>query len=283
MSDLSVPQAGAVQRQWLLQILLHVLADVGAFFRGAGPRSMRAMRSAAARAGRTASRASAAIAAIRMPVSHAAHVRVTRQLDRLEVQVIASVRAIECREKRTRTLLALARTSFEIGRDNAGFLAAAVDELRVEHYWQRKQARIFSAAQLACSVAGLAAMSGHAEIGRDAYLCGQQHNGKVTSVDRKIGLAAAFADVARLLDAGYDQVAWLSTAMELASGIEDGAERFGAVNFVARKMVVDRIPPCDNHVADRRFAVDVSAMAAVIATKTVPKAAVANDEFALDM
>lgn len=282
MSDFSVPQAGAVQRQWLLKVLLHALADVGACFRGAGRWSMRALRAGAVSIGRQASRACAAVAALRLPVSHAAHVRVRRQLDRLEAQVIASVRAIECREKRTRTFLALARTSFEIGRDNRAFLSATVDELRMEHYWQRKQARIFSAAQLACSVAGLAAMSGHAEIGRDAYLCGQQHNGKVTSVDRKIGLAASFADVARLLGAGYDQVAWLATAMELASGIEDAAERSGAVNFVARKMVVDRIPPCDNRVVDRRFSVDVSAMAAIVATDAAPHAA-AHDEFALDM
>lgn len=282
MADLSVPQAGAVPRQWLLQMVLHALVDVGAFFRRAGLWSMRTLRAGAARAGRAASRASAAVAGIRLPVSRAAHVRVTRQLERFETQVIASVRAIECREKRTGTLLALARTSFEIGRDNRAFLAAVVDELRVEHYWMRKQARIFSAAQFACSVAGLAAMSGHAEIGRDAYLCGQQYDGKVTSVDRKIGLAISFADVARLLGAGYDQVAWLSTAMELASGIEHGAERFGAVNFVARKMVVDRIPPCDNHVVDRRFAVDVSAMAAIVVTAAAPKT-VAHDEFALDM
>jgi hypothetical protein len=168
-----------------------------------------------------------------MPVRHSIHALVTRQLEQFEHLALASVRSIECREKRTRTFLGLARTAYGIGRNNRAFLEAALGELRSEQYWLRKQGRIFTAAQLCCSVAGLAAMSGHVQVGSDAYLCGQGYNGKVVGVDRRIGLAAAFADVAALLGTGFDQAVWLSTAMELASGIEDKTERFGAVNFVA--------------------------------------------------
>lgn len=283
MSELSTPQADAIRRQWMLtQLLLHALADAFDLSKRAGLWSRRMLRTGASHVRTAASRAFAAIAALRLPVRHSVHARVTRQLERFEVQAVASVRGIECREKRTRALLALARTAYEIGRDNKAFLVATLDELHMEHYWQRKQQRTFSAAQLACSTAGLAAMSGHADIGRDAYLRGQGYNGKVTGVDRKIGMAIAFADVAALLEACYDRVAWLATAMELACGITENAERIGAVNHVARKMVIDRIPPCDDRAVDKRFAVDMAAMAPVRAEKAASSGS-DYDEFNLVM
>src|SRR5688572_7085108 len=177
MSELSDPQAAAIRRQWMYtQLLLQALAEALVLSRKAGRWCLRMLRASASHVGSAASRTAARVAALRLPVSHSVHARVIGQLERFEVQAIASVRSIECREKRTRALLALARTAYEIGRDTEAFLTAALAELQIEHYWLRKQHRIFAAAQLACSVAGLAAMSGHAVIGRDAYLCGQGYN-----------------------------------------------------------------------------------------------------------
>lgn len=285
MSELSPQQAGALPRQWTLaQFTLHVLIEMVAMFRRAGSWTKRTASAGTKRAGTAIVRAATAVGSIRLPVSREAHAVVLSQLERFELQAIATARSVECRQKRTRALLALSRTAYEIGRDNQVFLKATLEELQVEHYWHRKQARIFNAAQLACSVAGLAAMSGHAVIARDAYLCGQGYNGKVIGVDRKIGMATAFADVAALLEAHYDRVAWLSTAMELACGIPEQAERTGAVNFVARKMVTDRIPPCDSPTIDKRFAVDTSAMDKLSAPAAIEKAAAAgsdHDEFSL--
>ncbi|HTK04478.1 MAG TPA: hypothetical protein VL500_02750, partial [Candidatus Eisenbacteria bacterium] len=53
-------------------------------------------------------------------------------------------------------------------------------------------------------------------------------------------------------------------------------KRLGAVNFVARKMVLDQVPPCDNHLTDKRFEVDISAMAPLPVTEIAKKPAAAD-------
>ncbi len=262
MTDVLVPQVGPESPfQKLNALVRRVLAEVLVLRDRAAARVVPLMKSAAIALRTGLARAGTAIAALRLPVSHAKLALVTRQLERFELQTVTAARAIEFRDRRTHALLALARTAHEIGRDTGMFLSATLLELQSRPYWEKKQERIFAAAQLACSVAGLAAVSGHREIGHDAYLCGQQYNARVEGVDRKIGLAAAFADVAALLGAPYDQASWLSVAMDLACGIPENAQRLGAVNFVARKMVKDRIAPYDDRVADKRFAVDATPMA----------------------
>jgi hypothetical protein len=265
MTDVFMIQPGPESRfQQLLRTLTTILTVFVTRVQGFVSQRAKQIRLAAAQVRTVAVHAGSAIASVRLPVSHAKLSLVTRQLERFELQTITAARAIEFRERRTHALLALARTAHEIGRDTGMFLSATLQELQAKPYWEKKQERIFGAAQLACSVAGLAAISGHGNIGQDAYHCGQQYNDRVEGVNRKIGLAAAFADVAALLGAPFDQASWLSLAMDLACGIPENAERIGAVNFVARKMVKDRIAPCDDRVADKRFAVDASPTAGAL-------------------
>ncbi len=154
MSDLSVSHEGAQARLPAFWKLIPMLAAAGAFVRRTGGLVAKSLRRGASVMLAAAIRLGEAIGSIRLPVRHATHLRVTRQLERFEGDVIASVRSIECGEKRTRSLLALARTAYEIGRDNRRFLEAVLEELRVEHYWLRKQPRIFSAAQIAWTAPG---------------------------------------------------------------------------------------------------------------------------------
>lgn len=176
-------------------------------------------------------------------------------LHQFEAQALGIALHLGSPEKKLRACLDIARTTRAFGRDTGPVLAAGLQILQDRNYWIRKQNRVFTAAQMACSMARLAADSDQPALGNDIYLWAQQYNALIVDVDRRIALAVALSDVADQLSAGCDQATWLTVAMELASGIKGEKPRLGAVNFVAHKMVSVGIPPATNTKEDRRFTV----------------------------
>jgi len=182
----------------------------------------------------------------------------TRTLDCLrqfEVQALAIALHLGSPEKKIRACLDIGRTTSAFNRDTRAVLTAALEILKNREYWIVKQNRIFTVVQMACALARLAAKSGQSAVGGDIYLWAQQYNALVVDIDRRIALAVALSDVAAHLKAGCDQAAWLTTALELASGIRGEKLRLGAVTFVTRKMVSVGVPPPENAREDRRFVV----------------------------
>jgi len=202
------------------------------------------------------SRAALAISRMRPPVSHAAYARIIDCLRQVEDQTIAVARGIEDQAKRLQAFLDIARTAHGLDRDTGPSLTAALEVLDDGRYWNRKQNRVFLATRQSCTLAKLANASDQRTLATAAYLKAQQFNHLVVDVDRRIGLAVELADVAAHLKVSFDQSAWLTVAMELASGIREPKERLSAVNFVARHMVRSQIPPTDDNAADRRFSVE---------------------------
>ncbi len=201
-----------------------------------------------------------------------------------EAQALAIALHLGSPEKKLRACLDIGRTAHAFGRDTGAVLAASLEVLKDREYWIRKQNRVFTAIQLACALARLAAKSDHLALGGDIYLWAQQYNALVVDVDRRVALAVALSDVAACLKAGCDQPAWLTTAMELASGIRGEKQRLGAVNFVARKMVLVGIPPQENSKEDRRFAiVEEPTLEPPREPVPVPVAADADDDFKFDL
>jgi len=203
-----------------------------------------------------ANRARAEMAEMRPPVRYALYARVVNCLRQVEDQSLAMVREIESQAKRLQAYIDIAETAHRLSRDTRPALTAALEVLDNDRYWTRgKENRMFLATRQACVLAKLAYSSGQHELATAAYLKAQQFDHMIKNTDSRIGLAIALADVAAHLKVCFDQSAWLTVAMELASGIREPKERIGAVKFVARHMVMSQVPPTDDAAADRRFSV----------------------------
>jgi hypothetical protein len=197
----------------------------------------------------------ALLSRLRPPVRYAAHAEVIACLRQVEEQALIIAHDIESQAKRLQAFVDLAATASRLNRNTRPALVAALEVLDNDRYWTpSKQNRVFLATRQACAMAKLAYSSGQPALATAAYLKAQQFNHLITDTDCRIGLAIALADVAAHLQVNFDQSAWLTVAMELASGIQERRSRLGAVNYVARQMVRSQVPPTDNASADRRFA-----------------------------
>ncbi|HTM68049.1 MAG TPA: hypothetical protein VL426_02015 [Candidatus Binatia bacterium] len=212
--------------------------------------------------GAQALRAAVAKAVRRMPVSYRVHETLMDDLGIVERHALEVAGRIADRDERARTYLELARLRDQLRRSPDAALRVLVEELR-DPRWSGRADRIYLAARLSCSAAGLGAMHGCDEASRDAYLLGQTFYGKVSDADRKIGLAVAFSVSARLMGSVGDQASWLASAMDLACEARERESRIDAVRYVAEKMVEAGIPPSVSGGARQRFAVDASARAAL--------------------
>jgi len=186
------------------------------------------------------------------PVRHCLYLQADRCAQAFQATAIQVAGTLESKSARAIALLGIAAESLELRRDTSAALRSVFEVLQDRRYWLRYQRRVLEAVRHACRTAHLAARSGQADLGMDAYVCAQMYEDRIVNVNRKIQLAVMLSDVAAVI-LPYDQSTWLGRALELAAGIEDSRLRLGAISFVTRKMVSVGIPPATDVAEEKKY------------------------------